>query len=57
MQNANLLKQVMDDSIGTSGGTRKQASDCKNPAKSLNATINLEQMLNGAKSGRILNQP
>ena len=28
----------------------------KNPAKSLNATINLEQMLNGSKSNRTLIQ-
>ena len=38
-------------------GSRKQPSDGKNPAKSLNATINLEQMLNGAKSSRVLPQP
>ena len=37
--------------------SRKQPSDGKNPAKSLNATINLEQMLNGAKSSRVLPQP
>ena len=30
-----------------------QSNDGKNPAKSLNATINLEQMLQGSKSGRI----
>lgn len=35
---------------------RKAAADTKNPAKSLNATINLEQMLNGSKSNRILPQ-
>lgn len=36
---------------------RKPQVDGKNPAKSLNATINLEQMLNGSKSSRILPQP
>lgn len=35
---------------------RKATSDVKNPAKSLNATINLEQMLNGSKSSRLLPQ-
>jgi tartrate dehydratase alpha subunit/fumarate hydratase class I-like protein len=45
-----LYKQVMAESIQA----RKNTSDVKNPAKSLNATINLEQMLNGSKSGRLL---
>lgn len=35
---------------------RQQPTDSKNPAKSLNATINLEQMLNGSKSGRVIPQ-
>ena len=37
---------------------RKQLADtgAKNPNKSLNATINLDQMLNGSKSSRIIPQ-
>mmetsp|Transcript_26269 Transcript_26269/g.32856 ORF Transcript_26269/g.32856 Transcript_26269/m.32856 type:complete len:101 (-) Transcript_26269:1187-1489(-) len=56
--NANLYKHSMpDNTIVGAAGSRKQPSDGKNPAKSLNATINLEQMLNGAKSSRVLPQP
>ena len=33
-----------------------QSSEMKNPAKSLNATINLEQMLQSSKSGRVIGQ-
>ena len=36
---------------------RKAQVEAKNPTKSLNATINLEQMLNGSKSNRVLPQP
>ena len=37
--------------------SRRATQENKNPAKSLNATINLEQMLNGSKSSRIIPQP
>ena len=38
----------------SNNGSGAGLKDGKNPAKSLNATINLEQMLNGAKSSRVL---
>ena len=47
-----MYKQVVAESIAG----RKQGTESKNPAKSLNATINLEQMLSGAKHGRVLPQ-
>ena len=53
-QSNSILKQTVTDSTQS---RRQHTSDIKNPAKNLNATINLEQMLNGSKSNRVLPQP
>lgn len=53
-QIGSMLKQPV---VGTNVDSSASRNGGKNPAKSLNATINLEQILQGSRSSRMLPQP